>query len=355
MAHRQQTDVTVKDHIPAGLAFSGAIASKGTYSNFLGLWTIGEIASGETVTLELDVFTTDVSAPITNFAQVKTALPDDPDSTPGNDTDGTPDEDDEDDATIVPEGGTPLADIELTKSADVSNAQVGDIFNYTLIVTNNGPADATNVKIQDVLSTDLMLMSSVATVGSYNSAIGTWSIGNLAKNASASLTLMVQVLNMDDPIVNFAQVYSASPGDPDSTPGNDTNQTPDEDDEASVTVSPVVPDMVDLELTKTADVAQASDGDIVNYTIVVTNTGLSDASGVSVEALMPTGLSFNSASPSVGSFNAATGIWTLGSLLSGDSETITINVSVTDISTPITCFAQVENGFPQRCGLHTGQ
>ena len=239
-------------------------------------------------------------------------------------------------------GNLTCIDLELNKTADLLQVEDGDVVTYTISLANQGPGEAVNVSIEDVLPASVSYLSSSASVGSYDDVSGIWTVGNMADGALETLDVTVTVLDVSAPITNFAQVETANPDDIDSTPGNDTNGTPDEDDEDNVTIDSVPPPVVDLELTKTADVSTAANGDVVNFSLTVTNNGPDDATGVSVEDVVPGGLSYNSSSPSKGSYNDATGIWTIGSMANGASETIVINMTVMDISSPITNFAQVE-------------
>ncbi len=89
-----------------------------------------------------------------------------------------------------------------------------------------------------------------------------------------------------------------------------------------------IPLSADLSLTKTVDNNNPNDGDAVNFTITVTNSGPHSATGIEVTDVIPTGLDFNSATPSQGTFNASTGIWTVGTLAANASATLKINVTV---------------------------
>lgn len=88
--------------------------------------------------------------------------------------------------------------------------------------------------------------------------------------------------------------------------------------------------VVDLELTKAVDSTTVSSGDIVTWTLTLTNNADNanvPATGVQVEDALPSGVSFVSAQPSDGVF--AGGTWTLASALApGATETITIRTTV---------------------------
>jgi len=67
--------------------------------------------------------------------------------------------------------------------------------------------------------------------------------------------------------------------------------------------------MPDLELSKTVDNDTPATGSNVVYTLTLTNDGSLEATSVQVSDLLPAGLSFISAAPSQGSYDAITGIW----------------------------------------------
>ena len=73
-----------------------------------------------------------------------------------------------------------------------------------------------------------------------------------------------------------------------------------------------------------------NEGDVVTFQIEVSNNGTSDATGVSLTDLLPAGLTATAANGSVsaGTYNATTGLWSLGNLADGVSETLTIEGTV---------------------------
>ncbi len=89
-----------------------------------------------------------------------------------------------------------------------------------------------------------------------------------------------------------------------------------------------VPLSADLSLTKTVDNATPNDGDVVNFTITVKNDGPHSATGLEVTDVLPTGLDFNSATASQGSYDHNTGIWTVGTLAANATATLQIATKV---------------------------
>ena len=81
--------------IPQGLAHSSNNPSKGDYNLYYKEWEVGSLAAGETATLDMVLFCLQNTTPLPYFVQVIAATPSDIDSSPDNNTSGTPVEDDE--------------------------------------------------------------------------------------------------------------------------------------------------------------------------------------------------------------------------------------------------------------------
>lgn len=86
--------------------------------------------------------------------------------------------------------------------------------------------------------------------------------------------------------------------------------------------------IADLSVSKTVNHSTANVGDSLTYTVTVTNTGPDTASSVTVSDLVPSGVTYVSSTPSQGTYNSGTGLWTVGSIALNVSKTITINVTV---------------------------
>jgi|GEM_PF-5039375 len=97
------TGVTVTDVLPDSLTYFSAIPLQGTYDNLTGLWDVGTIPVGATLTLSITATVEAFVDPQTNIAEVAAANERDPDSTPGN---SIPTEDDQDNATVTPSGSS---------------------------------------------------------------------------------------------------------------------------------------------------------------------------------------------------------------------------------------------------------
>jgi uncharacterized repeat protein (TIGR01451 family) len=68
----------------------------------------------------------------------------------------------------------------------------------------------------------------------------------------------------------------------------------------------------DLSLTQTVDNHTPDQGNNVTFTLTVSNSGPADATGVEVTDALPTGYTYVSDTPSVGTYNSGSGVWTIG-------------------------------------------
>ena len=133
---------------------------------------------------------------------------------------------------------TRSADLSLSITADKATYGIYENVAYTITVKNNGPAASGKVVVSAGLPATMVFTSASTSKGSYNLFFEEYTVDNLAAGESATLTLTLFTLSNQGSLSNFVQIKSAQANDIDSTPGNDTNQTEDEDDEAKVTITP---------------------------------------------------------------------------------------------------------------------
>ena len=70
-------------------------------------------------------------------------------------------------------------------------------------------------------------------------------------------------------------------------------------------------------------------GDGASFTLNVTNNGPDPATGINITDLIPSGFTYNGYSSSIsGSYNSATGLWTVGTLNDGASAWLTLTGTV---------------------------
>ena len=129
-----------------------------------------------------------------------------------------------------------MADLSLTKIVDNNTPLFGSNVTFTIVVTNSGPNDATNVSVSDVLPSGFTYVSAVPDAN-YDELTGIWSIGTIQAPTdpnTATLTITATV-NISGNYVNAAEVITSDQFDPDSIVDNND---PSEDDQDDVTVIP---------------------------------------------------------------------------------------------------------------------
>lgn len=210
------------------------------------------------------------------------------------------------------------SDLSLIKSADAASVHPGETIHYTLTVTNNGPDHVTNVAITDSLPMGFAFVSYTASLGTFDSTSGVWSLPSLNYQQSATLELVMTVNTDHDSqtVINTAAITSSSLPDP-----NSANNT------ASASIE-VVARMADLVLGKTVNNSIPNPGDTIVFSLAVMNAGPENASNVTVAEFLPIGLSFSAYTATQGVFNPATGVWSVQSLGVGQAATLELSVLV---------------------------
>ena len=167
------TDVVVNELLPKELKYISSTTTKGYYDSRNGIWTIGNLNKDENLQLEI-ISQIIATGNITNFVKIS-----------GN----------EKDTNLTNNNYTqiihvnPAADLVVKKTVSKQEFSVGELITYMIEVTNNGPDTAENVKVRDVLNSNLKLISAEASKGSFNMDTGVLSIKDLAKNENAVLIL----------------------------------------------------------------------------------------------------------------------------------------------------------------------
>jgi uncharacterized repeat protein (TIGR01451 family) len=100
----------------------------------------------------------------------------------------------------------------------------------------------------------------------------------------------------------------------------------------SITVKQL-PASADLEIDKSADESEVTVGEMVTFTVSVTNNGLSEATGVMVRDVLPAGVNYESSTATHGWYDVTSGFWDLGvgALAEYGVATLDIQVSVNKV------------------------
>jgi uncharacterized repeat protein (TIGR01451 family) len=299
------TGVTIRDILPSRLQF---VSTDGAYNPADGIWTVGSLAVGQTVSVNITVQATAIGS-FQNTAGLATVSPQDVNQS--NDIDS---------ANLTATAA--LADLQLVKSivSGVDNIHVGDFVTYSLTVTNVGPDTVPDAVVAETHVAGLAIQTqdfspTNPSQGTIDPVDLTWSVGSLAPGASATIVVRVEVLTAGTK-VNVATVSSATADDPDLSNNTDI---------ASFSSSPT---QLDLGVTKTRiGPAQVPLGQTVSFTVDVTNNGPVDATNVTLFDPIPSGLSYASSSLTAGAYDPVTGIWSLAVLANGQTATLTLTAT----------------------------
>ncbi len=303
------TDVVVQDTLsqtlPPDVVFVSAAPSQGACVEALLIvdCSLGDIADQGLATIVINITPLEAAGgtTITNSATVS-ATEDDSDETNNATTQGT----------VV----NRHADTSVTVTAAPEPVLVGEPLTYTLLVTNNGPSQATTVSLTNTLPSNVSFSSVTPSQGSCVHAGGvvTCDLDELDNGATATVVIVVipAVAAGDTTLTNEAAVTS---GVDDFQPDNDT-----------AVENTFVDKSADLSITMTREPDTGDVGSPVAYLLTATSDGPSLATGVVVTDRLPSKMNFVSATPSQGSCDEASGTvtCTLGAIISGANATITI-------------------------------
>ena len=172
-------------------------------------------------------------------------------------------------------GSGTLADLRLTKSADVGVAPQGSTVTYTLQVENGGPSAAAPVTVTDTLNpADYGDVTASSSLGSCTTAV-VCALGPLASGQTATVTITATILAHDTTLTNVATVGSTTP---DPVSGNDTG-----------TADVLVPPSADVSVVKVANNPTPETGvpGALVYDLVIQNHGPETATDVVVNDELP--------------------------------------------------------------------
>ena len=308
-------DVYVVDKLPDGLIYQSSV-SYGYYNPLTGVWTLGDLAYGESATLKINTLVNISNASILNVATVNSSTfdPDKSNNIANNTT-----------------NVNPAADLSVVKLVSNKTPNFGEDISWTIIVTNKGPDTARDVYVVDKLPSGLIYLGDDSK-GAYEPLTGVWTIGDLAYGESATLVIVALVDISNASILNVATVNSST-FDPDKS-NNVANNTTKSNPRA------------DLSVVKVVSKSNPNYGDVISWTIVVYNHGPDAARDVYVVDKLPAGLIYLNHQSETGTFNPSTGLWTIGDLESGSIVSLVINTLVNVNNADILNVAVVNSSTP---------
>jgi uncharacterized repeat protein (TIGR01451 family) len=301
------TGIDITDTMTDGAGQSLTLTSPSTFSTYT-------LAPGETEDIQA-TYTIEQSAAdtgsISNTVSVDGTAPD-----------GTEVSDDLDTPVVVSTTLDPS--IEVTKTSTITHSDadvsvgVGDTINYTITVENTGNTTLTGVTVSDTVLDSAgvgLTLTSGPTYDSSNTATeGTLAVGESA-TYSATFVITQQAVNAGG-VSNTASVTSKDPE------GNDVTDSTDS------AIEDLIPRTAAMTVVKTATVDDNGDekngvGDVIQYTVTVTNTGNVTLTDVDLSDELRLGSSTANVEDNTGNDSpAGVDLWTQDrTLLPGESAT----------------------------------
>ncbi|SHJ40708.1 conserved repeat domain-containing protein [Clostridium cavendishii DSM 21758] len=290
-------------------------------------FSLGNILAGNTVVVKFQVKDNSVPVPpqVTNYAAVNGFYRVDPQGPdiPVSATSNTV-------STQINVGS-----IAVNKSVDKDYAKVDDTLIYTSVITNVGNVNATNVSFYDTLQAELMYISGTVSINgvvypNLNPTTG-FSLGDLAPNQSVTVIFDVKINALPVPpqILNKSQVEFSYKIDPSGSIITKTTFS-------NTATTNVVKGQ--LTTTKTVDKTIATIGDVLVYTVNITNTGNSIATNVLFQDTPSVGATFKAGSVLVNGVSKPSFDPTVGFSLDdiGIGNVVTVQFSADVLSVPPT-------------------
>lgn len=267
-------------------------------------------------------------------------------------------------------------DLELTKVVDNPYPLEGDIVTFTLTLANNTESKdgrtfptnvARNIQVKDYLPHGLTFVDANTQLGTFDEANTTWHLQELKPGKALSLSIRARV-ETEGEFTNCAEVWDADMPDRDSTTGAEAGgplagaKRQDDEDCVSLWAGPF---LVDLEVLKVVNDDRPIQGDIITYSITVTNRDhidgrqipTADATDITIADYLQPGQHYVAGSATVGgpnqiSFNPANTSWHIGSLRAGKSLTLVMQAEMVNAGEYSNC-AEVHAAAPNDRDSHT--
>ncbi|MFN8493415.1 MAG: SdrD B-like domain-containing protein [Caldilineaceae bacterium] len=202
--------------------------------------------------------------------------------------------------------------VTLTKQGSAS-VTVGQRFAYTLTVSNaDAVAPALDVILTDTQPTGIQFEAVQDVRCGLFAGQVTCNLGSLPVQGSATIIITATALTPGDWLnTAFSTASNTNPA-----------------SAAFMTTARALTQQADLSLVKTVNAQTATHGDILTYTIALTNLGPDKAIGVQVTELLPVTLGYEADDPEQGGYDPNTGIWAVGDVPAYSTVRLVIRVKV---------------------------
>ncbi len=195
------------------------------------------------------------------------------------------------------------AQIQINLAVDSGEAKAGDTLTYTATVKNDGTADAQNVKVSFTLPGELQIIES-----SYGGLQAESTLAQLQQGEEATVWLKAMVLES-------------------AVHGTKLMVTASADGMVSNAQETAVLEHPQLTLSCIAGSNTATEGETLQYTVTLANTGKGPAADVAVAITLPQGVE-NATPTAPDGTSYAGGIWTVPALAVGESLSLVLQATV---------------------------
>ncbi|MDR4430833.1 DUF11 domain-containing protein [Bacillus anthracis] len=228
------------------------------------------------------------------------------------------------------------AQLNIQKTSSVQQAALGETYTYSVVIRNNGTVTATNVSFIDPIAPETTFVANSVTINGtpqpgFDPNVG-FPLPNIAAGTSLTVTFQVTVIapSTRGAVLNTASAIATfllNPLQPPVTTTNSSNTT---------VVTIPLPPPGEVTATKTVDVAAGAVGNVLTYTVLISNVGIIPVTDVFFQDVIPEGTTFVEGSVTIGGvqqlgLNPEIGFTVTPLLIAGGSIEITFQVTITEI------------------------
>ncbi len=149
----------------------------------------------------------------------------------------------------------------------------GELLTYTLTITNQGPSDGQGVVVTDTLPTGTSIVTTSLTTNTQVGQTLGWNLGTVVNSGTQVITVVVKVNSAISGTITNSVGITSTTIDP-ANGNNTTSEATQVDTEA------------DLIVSKQSKPNPVRAGELLTYTVIVTNQGPSDAQTVVVTDML---------------------------------------------------------------------
>jgi hypothetical protein len=290
--------------LPAGYTDISPNVNFGTYDATTGAWTLGTL-NGPGQPNAVNLCVTGTVLPTGPYDVTASVTGNEPDPNPANNTTTQ---------TVTPNRN---ADLSIEFFVASTTPAVGLPATYCVQARANGPARSTGVVGRLRLPAGYTDISPNVNFGTYDATTGTWTLGTLnAPGLPNAVNLCVTGTVL--PTGPYDVSASIAGNEPDPNLANNaalTRATPNPN--ADLRISIFLPPSGTL-----------SPGAPITLGLQVDNDGPSVATGVTVSFPIPAGYTVTNGGPQVGTYDLATGVWTIGTMPPGNLARLILGARV---------------------------